>query len=395
MPLDNRLLLYCLVTVSAAMTLSIVVALQPNEQGGLKKWACAMGLESAAWLLFAIHNSIPLAVSVILANAIFSTAQAIKLVAVYEYQKFKCPVWQCVFPVVANLLTFGFLLHGSQDELIAAGSLIYAMQMLLLGVALLGDTRSRGNAWKLLFVSTSATVAVYLLRVIDVLADYRFSAWLQLMLPQQTLQNVTMLGVIGLSVTESMGFVLMLKQRSDRENLSLAMTDALTGTFNRRAFMERADKECFIAQRHGLPLALLMIDVDHFKKINDRYGHPAGDEVLAEIARLLTSRLRKEDTLGRYGGEEFCVLLPGTDEPGAVAIGEALRMAISTSPLTKGSPPVFATVSIGITVKPAADRMFRPDFSKLLAAADAALYQAKHDGRNRVVLLNSLRTPVN
>lgn len=276
-----------------------------------------------------------------------------------------------------------------------AGSFIYATQMLLITIALGRDTEARaGRAWNLLFSSTLLILTIYLLRIFDILSSHQLSASLPILIAPHTLQLMIFLCVIGLIITQSMGFVLMLKQRSDREILTLAMTDSLTGIYNRRAFMEHADKECSIAQRNGLPLALLMIDVDNFKKINDRYGHPTGDAVLSEIASILTSRLRKEDTIGRYGGEEFCILLPGTEENGALAIGENLRLAISASPLTKSRPPVFATVSIGITVRPASDMLFAPDFSKLLAAADAALYQAKHDGRNRVVILNSLRTPI-
>ncbi len=199
------------------------------------------------------------------------------------------------------------------------------------------------------------------------------------------------LGLMALVITASMGFILMLKQRADEENRSLAMIDALTGIFNRRAFVQRARTECAIAQRNNLPLALLMIDVDHFKAINDRYGHPVGDEVLVRMAQMLGSRLRKQDTLARFGGEEFCALLPGTDEAGALSIAETLRAAIASNVLAHLNPPVFVTISIGVTVRPPSNAAFDEDFDCLLSAADAALYQAKHDGRDRAVLLNSLR----
>lgn len=395
MLVDDRILLFCLVTVSAAMALSISIVLQPHEHNGLRKWAIALTLEAVAWMLFAMHGIITLTVSVVLANVLLSSAQAGKLSAIYEYRGLKFPRWQCFLPVLSNLLLFVFLLHRNLHEQVIAGSFIYALQMLLIIIALGRDTESRvGRAWNLLFSSTLLLLTIYLLRAFNILSSHQFFASLPILMAPHTILLLVLLSVIGLCITESMGFVLMIKQRSDREILTLAMTDPLTGIFNRRAFMANADKECSAAQRNGLPLALLMIDVDHFKKINDRYGHPTGDTVLEEIAHILTSRLRKEDTIGRYGGEEFCILLPGTEENGAMAIGENLRQAISSAPLTRGKSPIIATVSIGIIVQPPTGSLFAPDFAKLLAAADAALYQAKHDGRNRVVLINSLRTKI-
>lgn len=395
MPLNDRILLFCLLTVSAAMALSISIVLPSDDRSGLKKWAIALGLEAVAWALFATYGKAPLAISVIGGNFILSVALAVKLVAIHEYRGLAFPRWQCAIPVWINLLVFLLFLHRSPHQQAIAGSCVYAVQMILIIIALGRDTESRvGRAWNLLFSSTLLILTIYLLRAFNLLSSQQFGRSLPISIAPHSIQLIIFLCVLGLFITETMGFILMIKQRSDREFLSLAMTDPLTGIFNRRAFMANADKECSIAQRHGLPLALLMIDVDHFKKINDHYGHPTGDAVLAQIARILTSRLRKEDTIGRYGGEEFCILLPATEENGAMAIGENLRQAIAAAPLTRGKSPVYATVSIGITVQPPSSELYSPDFAKLLAAADAALYQAKHDGRNRVVLINSLRTAI-
>lgn len=393
MLLDSRILLLCLVIVSAALALSICIVAQQNEHGGLRKWAWALGLESVAWLSFAIDRSFPNTTLIIAANLTLFIAQAVKLAAIYEYRGLPWPRWQCMLPVLITLFACIFLARNGSHRHIVCGSLIYAAQMAMIAFALRHDAESRsGNAWHLLLGSTLAIMSIYVFRAIDSLSGSQIFTPLQTLLTSTPIQLTVFLFVIGLNITESMGFVLMIKQRSDREIRALAMIDPLTGIFNRRAFMEHAEKECAAAQRNRLPLALLMIDVDHFKKINDRYGHPAGDAVLAEIAHILTSRLRKQDTIGRYGGEEFCVLLPGTEELGAIATGESLRHAISATPLTQAGLSIAVTVSIGITVKPASEILFKPDFSKLLAAADTALYQAKHDGRNRIVILNSLRT---
>jgi len=165
------------------------------------------------------------------------------------------------------------------------------------------------------------------------------------------------------------------------------MLDGLTGTYNRRAFMDRAEQEMSKALRHRLPLALLMLDIDHFKRINDEFGHAAGDTVLVEISRLVTKRLRKQDTLGRYGGEEFCILLPGTDAAGAQLVAESLRKAIAETVLPLEKAATSITVSIGISACQMESASCTLDLKQILADADRALYQGKSAGRNRTVLL--------
>jgi diguanylate cyclase (GGDEF)-like protein len=173
----------------------------------------------------------------------------------------------------------------------------------------------------------------------------------------------------------------MIKERTDREIMQLAMTDSLTGVPNRRALMEQA--ELGRAQRGGNPVALLMIDVDHFKRINDTFGHPAGDEVLRQASALMGQRLRAGDVLGRYGGEEFCVIAPGTDAEGALILAESLRKVLAVTPLRTEAGEVSVTVSIGIAC--CAGDAGR-ELKSLLAESDAALYQAKQAGRNCVML---------
>lgn len=168
-------------------------------------------------------------------------------------------------------------------------------------------------------------------------------------------------------------------RRQNRELAHLSKTDALTGAFNRRHLDEEVAVICRTARRHGDSAAVLMIDVDHFKDVNDRRGHQAGDQVLKIIAGRLQARLRADDTLGRWGGEEFLVLLPRTDHLGAVTLAEHLRSAIADEPiLTTGDPPLAVTISIGV----ASDQ--RPKPEDLVARADRSLYEAKAAGRNRV-----------
>jgi diguanylate cyclase (GGDEF)-like protein len=156
--------------------------------------------------------------------------------------------------------------------------------------------------------------------------------------------------------------------------------DPLTGLFNRRNFFALANAECDRVRRAGGSLALLLLDIDHFKQVNDLYGHQAGDRILHTFARVLQRQLRPFDVVGRYGGEEFVVLLPGTDARGAAAAAERLRTAMVGSAFDEQGV-VRLTISIGVV---AAGRGHVPPLSTLVASADRALYRAKQSGRNRV-----------
>ena len=169
------------------------------------------------------------------------------------------------------------------------------------------------------------------------------------------------------------------------ERLSkLAITDGLTGLYNHRFLHEQLRLEVERSLRTGVPLGMLMIDVDHFKQYNDRHGHPAGDEVLRLVARLLTEERRANDVVARYGGEEFAILLAGIDKPTASTLGERLRERIAAFAFPHGElqPGGHLTVSVGVAACPSDARTAEG----LLQASDAALYRAKKAGRNCVVL---------
>jgi diguanylate cyclase (GGDEF)-like protein len=158
--------------------------------------------------------------------------------------------------------------------------------------------------------------------------------------------------------------------------LAQAITDPLTGVFNRRHMEARLEEALAISRRRPAPASLLIVDIDHFKRVNDEHGHKAGDEVLRGIAAVIRKRSRVVDLLFRMGGEEFVVLLPDTAEEAALTVADQLRMAVAEAPLLAGRP---ITASIGVGGA-------RPDdtVDSWIRETDAALYAAKEAGRNRV-----------
>ena len=180
-------------------------------------------------------------------------------------------------------------------------------------------------------------------------------------------------------------FVAMSKERLELEQRTKAQTDALTGALNRRAFMARGERLIERHRHEGAALSLLFLDLDHFKSLNDRFGHAGGDDVLTCFVGLVNSCIRPTDFLFRIGGEEFCCLLPHTDAEQAHRIAERIRRQVETASVIVTGMPVKATVSIGI----ASTEVFGYDLDALIRYADSAVYAAKRAGRNRVVTANA------
>ena len=181
-----------------------------------------------------------------------------------------------------------------------------------------------------------------------------------------------------------LGFLLiaMTKERREAQQRHFALLDPLTGLMNRRAFMSHLERTARRRKVGREPLALLVLDLDHFKLINDRFGHDVGDRVLVAFAGVAEASVRATDQLHRMGGEEFCFILPDTRVPDAVAVAERIRQAFAGVTILAGSQSVAATVSIGI----ASTDHVGFDLELLHAAADAAMYEAKARGRDRVVV---------
>jgi diguanylate cyclase (GGDEF)-like protein/PAS domain S-box-containing protein len=200
-----------------------------------------------------------------------------------------------------------------------------------------------------------------------------------------TLDNVTEIHQKNEELKATLSELKSSREKIEAQNMELrrlASRDALTGCFNRRALFEQGDEIFSHARRTQQPLACLMLDIDHFKSFNDRYGHAVGDQVIQVVARALGAGLRQNDILGRYGGEEFCIVLPNTGAEEALVVAERLRADIEmgAARAIRGVEVTPITASFGLSMLGAQAR----NLQGLIDQADQALYQSKRNGRNRV-----------
>jgi diguanylate cyclase (GGDEF)-like protein len=203
------------------------------------------------------------------------------------------------------------------------------------------------------------------------------------------------LGAFGLftfshCVLLSVLLIAMSKERFELDQRIKAQTDPLTGALNRRAFMTRGTRLLARHAHQGAPLCVLFLDLDHFKSLNDRFGHSGGDDMLVRVVNHINASIRPTDFLFRIGGEEFCCLLPHTGEAQARSVGERIRRRIETAVVTMAGLPVRVTASIGV----ASTETFGYDLDLLTRRADDAVYAAKRGGRNRVVVATAEEAPM-
>nr|HPG93193.1 GGDEF domain-containing protein [Dokdonella sp.] len=189
-----------------------------------------------------------------------------------------------------------------------------------------------------------------------------------------------------LPVIATSGFLLMCGDRLNKDLSRLAMLDPLTGVSNRRTMTELANKAIAASKRHGRALSLLILDIDHFKRINDQFGHEAGDLALCRFVQLVREMMRESDVIARLGGEEFVLILPDSDERAALAVAERIRQRLDNSDFSISGWPVPLRASIGVgTLGPEVSNL-----ETLLRETDRAMYEAKRSGRNRVVAVGAM-----
>lgn len=377
--IDAQTMLIVMLVSSVLMAAVLWFAFAGRFRDGLAKWTASLWVQALAWLLFAGGKFTPPVFAIAGANALLALSWSLQFAAIIEFRRRSVPDWLLWLPATAAFLLFLALLDDRRLPLVVNGVLYGAANALIALAVLRGRPRHILRARWLLAACYAAGAATLIVRgIVDWAEPHVFES----ALAGNTYHGLLYLGTLALIVGGSFAFLLMHKERSDEETSRLATTDPLTGVFNRRTFIELAEQELARARRAGSSLAVMMLDLDHFKRVNDTYGHLTGDEVLVAFTRLIRDCVRRGDLVVRYGGEEFCVLLPGTTLSAATALAERIRARCAAHALTANAFKV--TVSIGLTAYAGATDA---TLGGLLARADEALYRAKEEGRNRVIAL--------
>ncbi|MFN4359766.1 MAG: diguanylate cyclase [Hylemonella sp.] len=367
------------VLVTATLALSLGVVASRARRDGLFWWAAALAAHTVAYALLGLRGLVPDWASVQLANTLLAAYFALILEGLFQFQQ-RVPNRALIWGPVLILPLLLTALHDHIQARVVLVALVLTLQAALTVHVLLQrrhETPGRGQYF--VIAAYGVLIAMLLGRVA---LSYTGGLRLGSITDSNLVQAATFVLATLCLMLISLGLVLMTKEQADARNRRLALQDDLTGLNNRRFIFEVLGQQLALAERHGWPMALLIVDVDHFKRVNDTHGHLVGDQVLRELAACIRSRLRAQDIAGRWGGEEFIVLLPDTDATGATVLAEDLRVAVQQLRcLDPQGRPLPLTVSIGLHAQPQPTSRQRDE---LLAAADQAMYQAKRLGRNRV-----------
>lgn len=350
-------------------------------RASLRLRALALVLEATAWVLLGLRGQVGEWLSILVANAVMLVSYAITVRALRLLLGVRSRMRLVATASVAGWLAIAWFAWVTPDFQLRVlfASLVILLDLALLMAPLRGGLRKGGSAAQRVLLATLAiAVAMVLWHNAELLFSDRPATGL---LAPTPVNVIYMMFSAMQPLFTSIGFLLLYNETMQAELKSLARIDPLTGVNNRLALVEAIERSLCAARDDGRPLGVLMLDADHFKAVNDRFGHSGGDKVLLSLVAHVQRVLDRHDVLGRIGGEEFVVLSPGGDLRQTLALGERIRAAIRSMRLEFDGHPVEMTVSVGVTAAvPGED-----DVAALLQRADAALYAAKRAGRDRVV----------
>jgi diguanylate cyclase (GGDEF)-like protein len=383
-------MLAMIIASSLMMAASMAIVGWGRRRDGLGHWALALLINAIGHLLIMLRGLAPDILSVVLGNVLLACVFVGMIAAIYQFQGRPAP-WLLLLAAPVMVAVFVSMFMDNFPARAGFVGLVIGLQAIWALAATLERRHATVGRGQWLLVAGLALEALVLggRSVLTVALPDSATSILQ----GSVLQTVTFMATFSVVLVSSVGFVFMSRDRSDESNRIMAALDPLTGVANRRSLISALDRDVSRAIRMHQPIALMMVDIDHFKHVNDRYGHPAGDEVLCSVVSVLRQRVRAQDLVGRYGGEEFMVLLPDTDLVGAEQLARELCKAVEESRcLAQGAGPegVEVTVSIGVF---GGHLESGDSWDMLIAAADRALYEAKNNGRNRVEVATSLRRP--
>lgn len=377
--LDIRTLVLIYVGINVGQAV-VLVYLWRTQQSypPARDWALGSILFAVGLLLFSLRNQAPTVLTEVVSNLFLLPGLMLFnfgiVNAAGRQPPFKLGLGICA---VANLLLAWFALGSSNYSAgVLTQNLVFLTFDLYTAYACLKAKTAEGNyTFRIIGILFLVLVTACIWRVAGGVFDLTFSF-------SPTLPRLFWIAA-SLIIFPMITVLLTLhtSQRLQEEIYVQARRDPLTGAYNRRAFIEFADKEWLRSVRHGRPLSVLSVDIDHFKTFNDQHGHQTGDVALVRVSKSAQSALRSNDIWCRHGGEEFVALLPDTTLEQAVAIAERLRLSVESTTVPSPRTSLSVSVSIGVAERTS----HHSSLSDILAISDAALYRAKAAGRNRVV----------
>lgn len=381
MPLDfpTIAVLGFLLCLGIAMGFSLLL-LVLRRQPALRLWTVSLWLLSVSLTLIALRPYLPQVSGILASNVAVALSGVLMLYGVARHLGHRLPAWKPVALSIIYLgaIAFFLLVHPS---LVIRLDVFSVFAVLLNGwmtwMLLRHAPPAQRTSCRLAAAVFGAQTLLYLVRLFLPVAP---DAGEDIMRAGSPVFATYLAGLI-LELARCFALVLLLVERMLVDLQRLARTDVLTGLLNRGAVLADAASLLQAARRTTRPLALLLLDVDHFKQINDRWGHLTGDAVLRHVADVLAGCVAdREHLLGRYGGEEFILLLPGTEAAQALQCADHIRGALRGSPARVDGMQVVVTASIGLAIDTG-----REDMARLLGDADTALYRAKAEGRDRTI----------
>ena len=381
--IDVRSLLVLVAVADVMVAIVLWLGAGRRLRHGVASWIASLVARALAVTILASGVQ-PQAGALAVAAAMLALSMTLQGSALLAFDSRHLPAWVHSAVMAGAAVPFALLGADAANTVLFGGLVFGTLLMALAAIALQihapAGGRARGRSVMVATFGIGA-VAFYVRGIaVTMTADP-----LQAFLAPSPFQGALFVTAAAAALLATFAFLLLQKERAEREAVRLATMDPLTGAYNRRTFHEIAERELSRIRRADQPLSIIIVDLDHFRPINESYGIRAGDQVLQKIADIVRGALRKEDMLVRYGGEEFLVMLPDVPGPGAVVVAGRIRKAVEAAPLLVEGHAIPVTVSVGVSAR--LDE--GPEsIENLLARADGALALAKQRGRNRVVALS-------
>lgn len=357
----------------------LAMAFAEKRARGARLWLIALAIQTVAIPLFGLRGRIPDMLSVVLANELCILSFSLAWASFDLFFGNRRSHWFYGLPLVLGAILYMGLLHDVRPRAML-GALLVAVQTWLIAATVLA--RAREFRWSVICILAGGYVLSGLAIVLRVLPPALSSGPMPDPFAPSPSNNWALLLSIPSFFACTLGFVLLHRERLEGEVRTLANVDYLTGLQNRRGFAALFARELREAAKSGTWTSLALLDIDFFKGINDRYGHATGDKALASLARIISSHLRSGDSVARIGGDEFCILLPNTDQARAASVAERLRRAVAGHDWKLLGLAVPLTVTIGLSSHLGGQVDDGADFMQL---ADMALLRAKEMARDTVL----------